>query len=109
MSTFESLLTVAGLAAITLLTRGFFVLPERQWPMPEWLREGLRYAPVGALAAVVAPDIALHDGRLLSTWQDARLMGTAVASLWFVWRRDILGTIVSGTGTMLIFRLGMGW
>lgn len=109
MSTLESLLTVAGLAAITLLTRGFFVLPQRQWPMPEWLREGLRYAPVGALAAVVAPDILLHQGQLLSSWRDARLMGAVVASLWFVWRRDILGTIVSGTGTMLIFRLGMGW
>ena len=31
------------------------------------------------------------------------------ATLWFVWRRDMLGTIVAGTAAMLICRLGLGW
>jgi hypothetical protein len=28
---------------------------------------------------------------------------------WFLWRRDLLGTILSGTVVMLAFRLGLGW
>jgi branched-subunit amino acid transport protein len=33
-----------GLAVITLVTRAFFMVPERELPMPEWLKRGLRYA-----------------------------------------------------------------
>jgi len=105
----EIVLTIVGLTAITLLTRGFFLVPEREPPMPAWLREGLRYAPIGALVAVVLPEIVMSQGRLIATWQDARLFGVAGATAWFVWRRDMLGTILAGTGTMLIFRLGLGW
>ena len=109
MSTWEALVAIAGLVVITLVTRGFFILPEREWPLPGWLREGLRYAPLGALAAVIAPELLMHEGRLISTWQDARLMGAGGATLYFLWRRDMLGTIVAGTTVMLIFRLGLGW
>ena len=28
---------------------------------------------------------------------------------WYFWQRGILGTIVSGTATMLVLRLGLGW
>ena len=109
MSTAETLLTIAGMVLVTLLTRGFFILPSRELPLPNWLREGLRYAPIGALVAVVAPDLLMSQGRLITTWQDARLFGAAAATAWYIWRRGMLGTIVVGTGAMLILRLGLGW
>lgn len=109
MNTWEALLTAAGLALITLATRGFFILPRREWPMPGWLKESLRYAPLAALAAVLAPELLMTDGRLLRTWQDARLFGAAAAVAWFLLRRELLGTIIVGTAVMLIFRLGLGW
>jgi branched-subunit amino acid transport protein len=105
----EAIVTIAGLVLITIGTRGFFVLPERELPMPEWLREGLRYAPIGALVAVIAPDLVMSEGRLITTWMDPRLFGAAAATAWFAWRRDMLGTIIVGTAVMLIFRLGLGW
>ncbi len=109
MSTAETLLTIAGMVLVTLLTRGFFILPSRELPLPTWLREGLRYAPIGALVAVVAPDLLMSQGHLITTWQDARLFGAAAATAWYIWRRGMLGTIVVGTGAMLILRLGLGW
>jgi branched-subunit amino acid transport protein len=109
MSTGEALLTIVGLALISLLTRGFFVLPSRDLPMPPWLQRGLRYAPMAALVAVVVPEIVMTDGRLLATWQDARLFAAATGIAWYAWRRSILGTIVTGTGVMLLLRLGLGW
>jgi len=109
VSTLEIIVTIAGLVLITLGTRGFFILPDRELPMPEWLREGLRYAPIGALVAVIAPELVMTQGRLIGTWMDARLFGAAAATAWFVWRRDMLGTIIVGTGVMLIFRMGLGW
>ena len=109
MNAWETVLTIAGLVLITLGTRGFFILPDRELPMPEWLREGLRYAPIGALVAVIAPELVMTQGRLISTWMDARLFGAAAATAWFVWRRDMLGTIIVGTAVMLILRMGLGW
>ena len=109
MSALETLLTIAGLVLITVATRGFFILPARELPMPAWLREGLRYAPIGALVAVIAPELVMSQGRLIHTVLDARLFGAAAATAWFVWRRGMLGTIVVGTAVMLLLRLGLGW
>lgn len=109
METWEALVTIVGLACITLITRGFFVLPNRELPIPEWLREGLRYAPIGALVAIVVPEIVMAQGHLISSWKDPRLFGAAAATAWFCWRRDMLGTILSGTAVMLALKLGLGW
>lgn len=109
MESGEAVLTIVGLAAITLATRGFFILPRRTWPMPDWLKEALRYAPIGALVALVVPDLVMQQGRFITSWRDARLFGVLAATLWFAWRRSMLGTIVAGTAVMLIFRLGLGW
>lgn len=102
-------LAILGLAAITIVTRGFFLFPEREWPLPAWLREGLRYAPLAALAAVVVPEIISTQGRFVSTWADARLFGAAAGAAWYFWRRDILGTILCGMVVYLPLRLGLGW
>lgn len=109
MSGWETLLTIAGLAVITLITRSFFLLPERELPLPGWVQRGLRYAPLAALAAVLVPEIVMTQGQLISTWKDPRLFAVAVGTAYFFWRRGILGTILSGTAVLLCLRLGLGW
>ncbi len=109
MTTWQAVLTILGLGVITVLTRAFFFLPQRELPLPGWLREGLRYAPLAALAAVVAPEVVMTGGELITTWRDARLFAVAAATAYFFWRRGILGTIVTGTAVMLALRLGLGW
>ena len=106
---FEGVLIVLGLTAVTLITRGFFFLTDREVPIPDWLRQGLRYAPLAALAAVVAPEVVMQQGQLIHTWQDARLFAAAAGALWFWWRRGILGTILVGMAVLLPLRLGLGW
>lgn len=109
MSLGEGVLAILGLAFITLFTRSFFLFPERDLPLPAWLEQGLRYAPLAALVAVVAPEVVLTQGRLITTWMDARLPAVLAATAWFYWRRGILGTILAGTAVLLVFRLGLGW
>lgn len=109
MSADDAVIAIVGLALITLLTRSFFLLPERDMPLPAWLQQGLRYAPLAALMAVVAPEVVLSQGQLIGTWQDARLPAVVVASAYYFWRRGILGTIVSGTAVLLGLKLGLGW
>lgn len=100
---------IAGLVLVSVFTRSFFFVVGRTSEMPEWLQDGLRYAPLAALAAVVAPDIVLTKGAFQPSWQDARLWSAALATAYAFWRRDMLGTILLGMGAYLALRLGMGW
>lgn len=109
MSLIEGLIAIAGLTVLTILTRGFFFLTERELPLPAWLLQSLRYAPLAALVAVIAPDIVMSQGQLITTWKDARLFAAAAGLAYFAWRRGILGTIVTGMGVLLPLRLGLGW
>jgi branched-subunit amino acid transport protein len=109
MSTSYTLLTIVGLTVITVVTRAFFLISERELPLPDWVKRGLRYAPLAALAAVVVPEVVMSQGQLISTWQDARLYAVAAATAYFFWRRGILGTIVSGMVVLIPLKLGLGW
>jgi branched-subunit amino acid transport protein len=109
MTDLEVVVTILGMAVVTLVTRGFFLLPEREIPLPAWFMRGLRYAPLAAMAAIVVPEVVMTQGRLIDSWLDARLPAVVAATAWYLWRREILGTILSGTAVLLVLRLGFGW
>lgn len=109
MSTMESVITILGLTAITVLTRCFFLFSNRELKMPEWAQRGLRYAPLAALSAVVVPEVLISNGHFITTWQDARIYAVIASTAYFFWRRGILGTIVSGMAVLLPLKLGLGW
>jgi branched-subunit amino acid transport protein len=109
MTTVQTLVAIGGLTLVSVLTRGFFMLPEREVPIPAWLREALRYAPLAALVAVLLPEIAMTDDHLIATWKDARIYATAMGILVFCATRNLLGTILAGTAVLLALRLGLGW
>jgi branched-subunit amino acid transport protein len=109
MSPLEIFLLTLGMAAITLLCRAFFMLTDQELPMPKWLREGLHYAPIAALAAVVAPELVMTQGHLVDTWRDARIFGALAGLAFYAWKRSLFATIVCGTGVMLALRFGVGW
>ncbi len=100
---------IAGLAMVTVLTRSFFLFADSDLDLPPWAARGLKYAPLAALVAVIAPEIVLTNGALLATWQDARLFAVLAGSAYFWWRRGILGMIVCGTAVLLALKLGLGW
>ncbi|MCE4554077.1 AzlD domain-containing protein [Roseateles cellulosilyticus] len=102
-------LALVGLACITVVTRGFFMIADRPLPVPGWLRELLKVAPLAALVAVIAPEVFMTQGHVITTWQDARWPAVLVATAYYFWRRGILGTIVVGMAVMLPLRLGLGW
>jgi branched-subunit amino acid transport protein len=109
MPAWQILVAIAGLTVITVLTRGFFVIPEREVPIPDWLREALRYAPLAALVAVMVPEIVMTDDHLIATWKDARIYATATGVLVFCTTRSLLGTILAGSAVLLVLRIGLGW
>ena len=111
MSEFDvvTTLTIVALTAITVVCRSFFLLSSRPWVLPEWAQRGLHYAPVAALAAVIAPEVLMTNGHLAATWKDARLYATAAGLAWYWWRRDVLGTIAAGMAVYLPLHIAAGW
>jgi branched-subunit amino acid transport protein len=82
-----TLATIAGLTVVTVLARSLFFLSSRDWALPHWAQRGLQYAPIAALAAVIAPEIVMVQGGLIDTWRDARLFAAAAGAAYFFWSR----------------------
>lgn len=104
-----TLFVIVGLAGITVLTRCFFFILDRPWSLPAWAHRALHYAPVAALAGVIAPEIVMSGGHLVATWQDARLFAALVGAAVFFWRRSVLLTLVAGMAVYLPLHLGLHW
>ena len=104
-----TLWVIVGLAIITVVTRSFFFLSNREWHLPHWAQRGLQYAPIAALSAVVVPEIVMSQGQLIATWQDARIFAAAVGVAVYFVKRDVLLTIVLGMSVYLPLHLGLGW
>ena len=109
MTDLWTMAVIVGLAAVTVITRGFFVFSSRPWRLPSWAERGLQYAPIAALTAVVVPEVVMTQGHLIATWQDARIFGAAAGMAMFFWRRNTLLTIVVGMVVYLPLHLGLGW
>lgn len=109
MNIWEAVLAIVGLAVITLVTRSFFMIPENELPLPDWLRRSLRYAPLAALGAVLTPEIFMDGGQLVNTLRDARLPAALLAMAFYFWKRSILGTIVTGMALYLPLHIALGW
>ena len=104
-----TLLVIAGLACMTVLTRCFFFILDRPWSLPGWALRALQYAPVAALAGVIAPEIVMQNGQFTGTWQDARLYGSAIGALVYFWRHNVLLTIAAGMAVYLPLHLLLSW
>lgn len=104
-----TMLVIVGMACVTVVARCFFFILDRPWALPTWAERALQYAPVAALAGVIAPEIVMQSGHLVPTWHDARLFAAPVGALLFYWRRSVLLTIAGGMAVYLPLHLGLGW
>ncbi len=108
-----TLLVIVGMTAISVITRSFFFISEREWHLPDWAQRGMQYAPIAALAAVIAPDIVLTDGGFGDLLRDARSWGALAAAGFYFWRRHwnfaLLGAIAVGMAVYLPLRILLNW
>jgi len=100
---------IIGLSVVTVVARSFFFLSNQDWQLPHWAQRGLQYAPIAALSAVVAPEIVMSQGALITTWQDARLFAAAAGVVIYFSKRDVLLTIIGGMAVYLPLHLGLGF
>jgi branched-subunit amino acid transport protein len=104
MSPWAFLGLMLALTALSVFMRSLFFLSRKPWPLPDWLMRSLRFGPVAALVAVVVPEVAMPGGEWAISLTEPRIWGAVAACAYFYWRRELLGTIVAGTGIMLLVR-----
>jgi branched-subunit amino acid transport protein len=99
---------IALLALLTLLSRSLFVLLPRRWQPRGRVAQALRYAPLAALLAITAPEVARQlPGALqqaVPAWavaSDARLVSALVLVVVIRLTRQTLWGLLAGIATFL--------
>ena len=54
-----TLLAILGMTAISVITRGFFFISEREWTLPEWAERGLQCVDHGVHHSVLCHIVCL--------------------------------------------------
>jgi branched-subunit amino acid transport protein len=89
-------LAILALAAVTVATRGAFLVFLHRVNLPAGLQHHLRFIPPAIFAALVAPELLMTGGSLNVGLDNHKLVGGAAAAL-VAWRsRNAFLTIVAG-------------
>jgi len=106
MSDLEIWVAIGLMTLATILTRcSFFFLGSAE-RLPEPVKHALRFAPAAALAAIIAPDLLLDaDKAVHIDFSNYRLLAAVAATLFFLWRGQLLGTIIVGMAAFTVLRL----
>jgi branched-subunit amino acid transport protein len=100
MTNFNIWLSIIGLTAITVLSRGLFLLGGANIKIPHAAQRALRYAPAAALVALIAPELfTMHDtlsATSLNPAYNPKLLVGIAAGILFFYTRHMLLMIVAG-------------
>ncbi|HEX8733286.1 MAG TPA: AzlD domain-containing protein [Ktedonobacterales bacterium] len=89
------ILSVVIIGALTYLMRAAFIVPS-SLSLPPAVERALRFVPAAALTALVVPDLVGHNGALVLTLANPRLIAGVVA-LVVAWRtRRVAFTLIAG-------------
>jgi branched-subunit amino acid transport protein len=101
---------ITGLLTLaTLISRSSLFLLGHAVKLPPKVIHALRYAPAAALAAIIAPDLLVQaDGVVAFSLLNPRLLAAVGATLFFLWSRHLLGTIVVGMLLFTVILIGLG-
>lgn len=105
MSGIDIWVVIIGLTLVTIGTRSSFLLLGDRFPLPERVRDALRYAPVCALIALITPELFVTAGALDLSISNPKLVAGIAAAASALLLRSMIGAIVIGMLVFTILRL----
>ncbi len=105
MSDIEIWAVIILLTVATVIDRSAFWVIGHHINLPRRVQEALRYAPSCALAAIVAPDFFINDDQLVTSLHNPKLIAGIAAGVFYLWKKDMLLTIMFGMGMFTVVRL----
>lgn len=108
------LAAIIGITATSVLTRGAFVLLPQRWQLPTSVQAPLRYAPMAAIAAIVAPDLFAQQAPITAVasaafWLNAKLWGAAAGAAAYVRFGNMGGAIAAGMAGFWGVKWALTW
>ena len=106
MADWEIWVLIGVLCLATAATRSSFWLIGHRITIPPRVQEMLRYAPACALAAIIGPDILIDaQGQTELEWTNPKLLAGLAALGFYLWRKNMLLTIVFGMAVFTLLRV----
>jgi branched-subunit amino acid transport protein len=101
-------LVILGLTAVTVATRSAFLVLGRRFTLPDRVQHALRYAPVCALVALIAPELAFANGSLALSFDNPKLLAGVAAAVVMVVTRNMIAAMAVGMAGFWLLRLWVG-
>ena len=105
MTTLSIWITITGMALVTLATRTVMLVFGERIPLPERVQHALRFAPVCALAALIAPELLTENGAWAISVGNAKFVGGVLAVAVMLATRSMMATMTVGMAAYLALRL----
>ena len=105
----DLVLCIVGMAAVTLIPRVVPITLLAGRRLPPLLTRWLSFVPVSVLAALVAPDLLMADGKLHIAADNLFLLATIPTLLicWFK-KGSLFSALAVGMGTVALVRWWVG-
>lgn len=101
----EIFFIILGAALVTFIPRVLPLMLLSRISIPEWGMRWLSFVPIAVMAALVAQELFVTDGRFAGLSTNVELIA-ALPSFWVaVKTRSLLGTVVTGILALMLLRL----
>lgn len=94
---------IIGMTCVSICARSFFLVFGERFRVADWILEAIRFAPLAAMVAILAPEIFLPSGASSVAQFDLRLpniWGGIAAMIAFYFTHKMIPTLVVG---MIVF------
>lgn len=95
---------IIGSAIVTFIPRVLPLVVLSKLEIPEWGINWLKHVPVSVMAALLASELFLHDNRISLQENTLNIMTAIPTLLVAIYTRSLLGTVLVGVTTLMIFR-----
>jgi len=104
----EILLTIVGMGVVTYFTRVLFMLTIDEKKLPQFFSRWLKFVPVAVLTSIIAPIIAAPEKKLDLTFANPYFIAGIATVIVAGISRNLLLTVFSGIGFILLFKYLIG-
>jgi branched-subunit amino acid transport protein len=101
-------LAIFAIGVITFAYRLSFILLFEKVGLPIWLRRALRFVPIAALSAIIAPEIMIQNNAIDFSLFNARLIAGLIASIAALKTRNVFATIAIGMFALWAVQMILG-
>ena len=91
---------ILAIGAATFSIRASLILTAGRLTIPPRLEGSLRHVPSAVLTALILPQFVVHEGALVLSPDNYRLVAGIVAAFVAGWTRNMIGTIAVGMGVL---------